>query len=91
MTYREACIRNVERIRKPYWNEYAYLELPKRIIGGSCDGVRGPWCTLIDPCSGAADPSLGEIKILFLDVDDDDSDWEPFIPPCAGDPETLGL
>ena len=73
MTFRDAWINGVERIRKPFWNEFAYLELPP-----TCNGLRGSWCTLVDHCSAIADPSLERLPIASCMVDNDEFDWELF-------------
>ena len=63
MTISEAVQNGIGRLRKPYWNPQAWLELYL------LDGRYGPWATLHDvglPAEGT--------KVLF--VGDSDPDWE---------------
>jgi len=62
------------RIRKPYWNSEAYLELPPMV-----NGIKTPWVSLHDPISNAggvnADIPVDQ-KMLAIYCDDGANDWE---------------
>jgi hypothetical protein len=63
MTIQDAKRDGISRIRKPYWNHTAFLELPPKFEDGF-----GPWCELHD---------LGTVqKLLITQVDDGLSDWD---------------
>ncbi len=72
MTLREAMRDGIKRVRKPYWNATASLELPEV----NEQGRHGPWCTLRD---------LGtESTLLITECGQDETDWEasPTQPPA---------
>lgn len=65
MTIDEALKKGITAVRKPYWHETAYLELPPKI------GNRfGPWCQA---------HNTGEtIPMLLVYADDKENNWEIF-------------
>jgi len=63
MTAKELVDQGFKKIRKPFWNEKAYLELHV-----TPDKMMGPWVTLHD---------VGfEQKMLFSQAGLDETDWE---------------
>jgi hypothetical protein len=71
MTINEAKNKGLKKVRKPYWNEQAYLE-----IGYVSAGVYGPWATLIDP---PAQREKGPDQVPIWQADDKKDDWEPIL------------
>jgi hypothetical protein len=47
VTVTEAYELGVARLRKPYWNEFAHIDLPPV----NADGLHGSWAVMVDPPS----------------------------------------
>jgi len=65
MTIKEAIKNNISKLRKPWWNPTAHIEL---YLAGN--GFAGPWMKLHD-CGIVQD-------VLFIQMDTGQADWEEY-------------
>jgi hypothetical protein len=76
MTFQEAIEKRLQRIRKSFWNEWAWLE-----IMWVDQDHHGPWGLLVDPCSQLPPIGNGEPDKILLLGGNIEGDWEESTEP----------